>query len=294
MKKYNGPMRICHRGLVQSAPENTLGAFEGAYEKGYEGLEIDVQKSKDGEIVIVHDNNLTRLTVGDPETFCIRSIESMTWDELSMVKIPYANHTLHKNLPEHSEVEQLLLAPKRVLGQETGSDYESMLKKEPRRASLMRFSDLVEWLKRNDVQMTVEVEVKAGGLIPKLYEQIDASGISDRFIVFSGVEEYIREIQETAEKNGKPEGLRLGANIRSLSNDIVRESVSKMDLWEIGLNDFMFDETDVKWCTDHGIQIFSNLGDYPKWWRRMNELGILGFKTNYPEAYTEWWMENLA
>ena len=290
MPIYTGPMRICHRGLVQAAPENTLGAFEGAWKKGFEGLEIDVRRSKDGEIVIIHDSNLTRLTVGDPETFCIRAVGSMTWDELSKIRIPYANHTLRKELPKHSEIEQLLLAPKRVLGQEDGCDYETMLKKEPRRACLMRFSDLADWMVQNDVRMTVEVEVKAGGLIPRLYEQIEASGIADRFIVFSGEPEYIREIQETAAKAGKPAGLRLGANIRCLTEDFVRKSVSEMDLWEIGLNDFKFDEIDVKWCADHGIRIFSNLGDYPKWWKRMNELGIAGFKTNYPEAYTDWWM----
>lgn len=284
-------MRICHRGLVQAAPENTIGAFEGALEKGFEGLEIDIRGSKDGEIVIVHDQNLTRLTLGDPENFCIRAVDSMTWEELSKVRIPYANHTLPKELPKHSEVEQMLLMPWRVLGQESGHDYESMLTAEPRKASLMRFSDLISWMKEKDVRMTVEVEVKAGGLIPKLYEMIDRSGLAERFIVFSGVEEYIREIQETAAKEGKPDGLRLGANIRCLADESIRKTVSEMDLWEIGLNDFRFDERDVKWCLDHDIRIFSNLGDYPIWWRRMNDLKIDGFKTNYPEAYTEWWME---
>ena len=289
---YNGPMRICHRGLMQAAPENTLGAFEGAYEKGFEGLEIDVKISKDGEIVVVHDDNLARLTMGDPEIFCIRSIESMLWEELSRVRIPYANHLLTKELPEHSEIEDLLLAPNRILGQEHGHDYETMLKAEPRRASLMRFEDFVDWMKQNDIPMTVEVEVKAGGMIPKLYQIIDDSGLADRFIVFSGNKDYIEEIQKTAAKEGKPKGLRLGANIRSLSNDAVRDAIAHMDLWEIGLNDFRFDEKDMQWCTDHGIKVFSNLGDYPRWWKRLNELKIAGFKTNYPEAYTEWWMEN--
>ncbi len=292
MKNYSGPMRICHRGLVQAGPENTLGAFEGAWRKGFQGLEIDIRRSLDGEILIVHDQNLTRLTVGDPRYFCIRNVETMTWEELSKVRIPYANHLLTKELPKHSEVEDLLLAPWRVLGQVSGCDYETMLKKEPRTASLMRFDDLVSWIRENDVRMTVEVEVKSGGIIPKLYRMIDDSGLADRFIVFSGQPDHIREIQETAARDGKPEGLRLGANIRCLSDDSVKKAVSAMDLWEIGLNDFRFDEADVKWCADRGIRIFSNLGDYPEWWKRMNELGAAGFKTNYPEAYTDWWMSS--
>lgn len=287
-------MRLCHRGLIQSAPENTIGAFESAYEKGFEGLEIDIRGSKDNEIVVIHDHNLTRLTVGDPELFCIRAVSSMTWEELSKVRIPYANHLLTKELPKHSEVEQLLLAPSRLLGQEKGNDYETVLKKETRRAKLMRFSELVDWVKTNDIRMTIEVEVKASGLIPQLYEILDRSGIADRFIVFSGDKDYIREIQETAAKNGKPKGLRLGANIQCLENDSVREYVAGMDLWEIGLNDFMFDENDMKWCGDHGIKVFSNLGDYPAWWQRLVDLKVAGFKTNYPEAYTDWWMSKYA
>ena len=36
---YTGPQRFAHRGLVQAAPENTLGAFQGAVDGGYEGPE---------------------------------------------------------------------------------------------------------------------------------------------------------------------------------------------------------------------------------------------------------------
>ena len=126
MKEYNGPMRICHRGLVQAAPENTIGAFTAAWQAGFEGLEIDVRNTKDGEIVVFHDRNLTRMTVGNPENLCIRAIDSLTWEELSSVKIPYANHLLMKELPAHSEVEDLLLDPNRVLGQVSGCDYETM------------------------------------------------------------------------------------------------------------------------------------------------------------------------
>ena len=283
-------MRICHRGVVQAAPENTIGAFEAGWKLGFEGLEIDVRGTKDGEVVIFHDRDLTRMTIGKPENFSIRSIASMTWEELSKVQLPYANHTLCRELPKNSQIEDFLLAPIRVLGQESGCSYEVMLEKEPRTASIMRFEELVEWIKENDIHMTVEVEVKAGGLTPKIWQILEASGVAERFIVFSGVESYIREIQETAARDGKPDGLRLGANVRSLENDEVRHKISTMDLWEIGLNDFKFDETDVKWCADHGIRVFSNLGDYPQWWQRINEMGIAGFKTNYPEAYTDWWM----
>ena len=91
---YTGPQRFAHRGLVQAAPENTLGAFQGAVDGGYEGIEIDVQMTRDGEIVIAHDSNFTRMTLGHPDGGSNRRIRDLTWDEIQKIELPYANHLL--------------------------------------------------------------------------------------------------------------------------------------------------------------------------------------------------------
>lgn len=56
--------RLCaHRGLYQkdqTAPENSLPAFAAAREHGY-GVELDVQLSKDGDVVVFHDDDLKRV-----------------------------------------------------------------------------------------------------------------------------------------------------------------------------------------------------------------------------------------
>ena len=101
---YTGPQRFAHRGLVQAAPENTLGAFQGAVDGGYEGIEIDVQMTRDGEIVIAHDSNFTRMTLGHPDGGSNRRIRDLTWDEIQKIELPYANHLLSEVLPEHSEI----------------------------------------------------------------------------------------------------------------------------------------------------------------------------------------------
>ena len=44
-----------HRGAMARAPMNTLASFQLAYEQGAHGIELDVQLSKDGEIIILHD-----------------------------------------------------------------------------------------------------------------------------------------------------------------------------------------------------------------------------------------------
>lgn len=51
-----------HRGSVEKAPENTMAAFIKAKEDGADFIELDVQESKDKELIIMHDSNFKRTT----------------------------------------------------------------------------------------------------------------------------------------------------------------------------------------------------------------------------------------
>lgn len=53
---------FAHRGASQEYPENTMLAFEAAYEVGTDGIELDVQLTKDGVAVVIHDEMLDRTT----------------------------------------------------------------------------------------------------------------------------------------------------------------------------------------------------------------------------------------
>lgn len=53
-----------HRGVKGSYPENTLLGFQKAMEQGVDGLELDVHLTKDGEVVVIHDETLDRTTSG--------------------------------------------------------------------------------------------------------------------------------------------------------------------------------------------------------------------------------------
>ena len=44
-----------HRGASAYAPENTLEAFQKAVELKADGIELDVQQTKDGKLVVIHD-----------------------------------------------------------------------------------------------------------------------------------------------------------------------------------------------------------------------------------------------
>ena len=57
-------MILAHRGASGYAPENTLEAFRLAMEMGADGFELDVHMSKDGELVVIHDETVDRTTNG--------------------------------------------------------------------------------------------------------------------------------------------------------------------------------------------------------------------------------------
>ncbi len=59
--KPSKPWIIAHRGAMTEAPENTASAFDAALAYGVDGLELDVQLSSDGVIVIFHDGDLSRI-----------------------------------------------------------------------------------------------------------------------------------------------------------------------------------------------------------------------------------------
>lgn len=54
------PFHFAHRGGAHEFEENTLFAFKSSYEKGIRGYELDVRMTKDGQLVVLHDDSLDR------------------------------------------------------------------------------------------------------------------------------------------------------------------------------------------------------------------------------------------
>ncbi|MGJ0431063.1 glycerophosphodiester phosphodiesterase [Methylobacter sp.] len=85
------PFRIiAHRGASAYTPENTWPAFKLAMEMGVKDVELDVQLSSDGEVVICHDLSLERYGHSG-------HVEAMSWPELSQLDMgswfsPYLFH----------------------------------------------------------------------------------------------------------------------------------------------------------------------------------------------------------
>jgi glycerophosphoryl diester phosphodiesterase len=75
------PLCVAHRGASAEAPENTLLAFARALELGVDGIELDVQVTRDGVAVIFHDSTLTRLTGTRGR------LTDRTWAELKKLRV---------------------------------------------------------------------------------------------------------------------------------------------------------------------------------------------------------------
>jgi len=72
----NRPLVFAHRGAKRVAPENTLPAFEAAIRLGADGVELDVQYSSDGKLVVFHDLDLDKTSNGKGR------LTSRTFDDL--------------------------------------------------------------------------------------------------------------------------------------------------------------------------------------------------------------------
>lgn len=70
------PLSIAHRGHSIACPENTLEAYRTAIELGVDMIECDVNITKDGKLVMIHDVTLDRTTTGNGR------VSAATWQEI--------------------------------------------------------------------------------------------------------------------------------------------------------------------------------------------------------------------
>lgn len=96
------PKIIGHRGVPHLAPENTMSSFKAALKIGVDGIETDVQETKDGQLVICHDEILNRTTDGQGllKDYTLKELKSLSagsWfsDEFKFERIPTLSEFLN-------------------------------------------------------------------------------------------------------------------------------------------------------------------------------------------------------
>ena len=94
------PLIIAHRGSSLQAPENTMAAVNLSWQENTDALEIDVHKTKDDEIVVIHDED-TKRTCGINKT-----INQSTLQEIQFLDAGSWKDKKYKNeiIPTFKEV----------------------------------------------------------------------------------------------------------------------------------------------------------------------------------------------
>ena len=118
---FNNPKYVtiaAHRGDWRNHPENSIPAFKSCIDMGIDMIEIDVQRTKDGKLILMHDRTVDRCTNGKGK------IEDMTYDEIQKLRLrPQHNASATRNhIPTLEEV-LVLCKGKILINIDKGYDY---------------------------------------------------------------------------------------------------------------------------------------------------------------------------
>ncbi|NRU22051.1 glycerophosphoryl diester phosphodiesterase [Clostridium beijerinckii] len=130
-----------HRGASEYAPENTLEAFELAVAQGADGVELDVQLTKDGELVVIHDETIDRTSNGRG------NVIEYTLKELKNFNFNCSNpNYVYAEIPTLKEVYELLKPTNLIINVELKTGiifYEGIEEKVLKLSKDMDFEDRV-------------------------------------------------------------------------------------------------------------------------------------------------------
>ncbi|WP_108668968.1 glycerophosphodiester phosphodiesterase [Peribacillus acanthi] len=107
-----------HRGSKGTHPENTMAAFREAVRLGVDGIELDVHLSKDGELVVIHDETVDRTTDGTGQ------VKDLTLSQLKKLDAGswFSKEFQSETIPTLKEILQLLQGTNILLNVEIKND----------------------------------------------------------------------------------------------------------------------------------------------------------------------------
>jgi glycerophosphoryl diester phosphodiesterase len=159
------PLVIAHRGASGYRPEHTAAAYELAIEQGADAVEPDLVPTRDGVLVVRHENNIAETTdVADHPEFASRKTtklvdgvshtgwftEDLTWAELSTLR---CRERLAKTRPDNTKFD----------GQQ----------------GILRLTDLIELLSRADRSIVMVAELKHAAYFESIGLPIEAAFAAD-------------------------------------------------------------------------------------------------------------------
>ncbi|OWZ83942.1 glycerophosphodiester phosphodiesterase family protein [Natranaerobius trueperi] len=131
---------IAHRGAISLAPENTLAAFSRALDVGADGFELDVQLTKDGVPVVIHDETVNRTTnatgyIKDFSFHDLANLDAGSW---------FSNEFKYETIPSLKNVLETFCNESIIINIELKNDVFSYLGIEKKVVDLVEKFDILD------------------------------------------------------------------------------------------------------------------------------------------------------
>lgn len=246
-----GVLVIAHRGGPGLNPENTLEAFRNAQRLGADVVELDIHTSKDGHMVIMHDDDIDRTTNGSG------NVRDYTLAELKGFDAGY-NWT-----------------------NDEGKTY-------PFRGKGIQIPTLEEVISEIKTNIIIEIKQEEPSLIKPLAALIRKHGIEDRIIVASfsnkALIEFRKEMPEVATSTNKSEAVRFFMlNMFHLAGFYNPSPAVALQVPEFHSGKKVITKRFVNTAKSHGLEVHAWTINEVDDMKRMIEIGVEGIVTDYPD-----------
>lgn len=247
INQSNHIKNIAHRGASAYAPEHTIAAYKLGQQLKGDYIEIDLQMTKDGHLVAMHDETVNRTTNGK-----------------GFVK----EHTLE-------EMKQL------NVGSFFNEKYPNLAKKEFENAKVPKLKEIIEMFGHN---ANYYIETKSPdeypGMEEKLLEIIKYYQISDKVIIQSFSEESLQKIHSLHANIPLVQLLSYQKSVQLNELEIEKYKTYCIGL---GMNYKYIDSAYVKKIKKHGLEVHPFTVDNEKDMKKLLSWGVDGMFTNYPD-----------
>ncbi|MCC2506979.1 glycerophosphodiester phosphodiesterase [Bacillus cereus] len=247
INQSNHIKNIAHRGASAYAPEHTIAAYQLGQQMNGDYIEIDLQMTKDGHLVAMHDETLNRTTNGT-----------------GLVK----EHTLE-------EIKQL------NAGSLFNEKYPNLAKKDFEDAKVPTLEEIIETF-GNGANYYIETKSpdEYAGMEEKLLEIIKHYEISDNVIIQSFSEESLQKIHSLDVTLPLVQLLPYKKAVQLTELEIKKYKTYCIGL---GMNYKYIDSAYVKRIKKHGLEVHPFTVDNEKDMKKLLSWGVDGMFTNYPD-----------
>jgi len=238
-------LNIAHRGASGTFPENTLSAFRAAIDAGADMCELDVQLTRDGAVVVIHDETIDRTTDGKGE------VAEMTLEEI-------------KRLDAGAKFKTRNLTPN-PFPSGKGDQMEAE-----------RVPTLDEVFSVTSGKCGLNIELKAGGVEHQVAQIMQARNAFNDSIVSSFDWEYLKKIQQL-HFNIRIALLAEEKPVDLMMNAVAMRAHAINPRWDMVTADLC------KAAHERGLKVYTWTVDADARMRALAECGVDGIMTNYPE-----------